>query len=307
MRRISLASLVAVALVAAIPSGASAATQIGETFLPSAPCGSVFTWVQSGSPGGQYAAPTAGVITRWSFQAHALSVPQLSFKVARPAGGNFFTVIGEGRVETPVPGMNTFPTLIPVQAGDIIGFSTHTDGFCSRPMAGYTYHVKAGYVGPSTTPVEFTGFADYQFAVSALLETDCDKDGLGDESQDTNLSTCAPGELPPPGTRSGNAPLATCKGLPATIVGTEGNDVRVASQARDVIAGLGGNDTLSGLAGNDLICGGPGKDTLKGGKDEDTLLGQTGKDTLTGGGAKDICKGGQGNDSAAKCEVEKSI
>jgi hypothetical protein len=26
-----------------------------------------------------------------------------------------------------------------------------------------------------------------------------------------------------------------------------------------------------------------------------------------GGGAKDICKGGKGNDSAAKCEVEKSI
>jgi Ca2+-binding RTX toxin-like protein len=103
------------------------------------------------------------------------------------------------------------------------------------------------------------------------------------------------------------APTATCKGQQATHVGTAGNDQITGTPARDVIALLGGSDRATGLGGNDLICGGAGRDVLRGGKGEDKLLGQKGKDTLKGGGAKDICKGGKGNDSASKCEVEKSV
>jgi Ca2+-binding RTX toxin-like protein len=99
----------------------------------------------------------------------------------------------------------------------------------------------------------------------------------------------------------------TCKGKPATVLGTSGNDVRQGTSGKDVIVGVGGNDKLSGLTGNDLICGGPGKDTLKGGGGKDTLIGQAGKDALKGGGGKDVCKGGKGKDTASKCEVEKSI
>jgi hypothetical protein len=81
----------------------------------------------------------------------------------------------------------------------------------------------------------------------------------------------------------------SCGGKPATIVGTNGKDVRSGTRGRDVIVGLGGNDKLSGLAGNDLICGGAGRDTLK------------------GGGGRDVCKGGKGKDTASKCEAEKSV
>jgi hypothetical protein len=107
-----------------------------------------------------------------------------------------------------------------------------------------------------------------------------------------------PGETPsrPADTPSGpgdtaSAPDAapTCRGRPATIVGTTGKDVLKGIPRKDVMVGLGGNDTLSGLAGNDLICGGAGKDTLK------------------GDGGADLCKGGKGRDTASKCEVEKSI
>jgi hypothetical protein len=89
---------------------------------------------------------------------------------------------------------------------------------------------------------------------------------------------------------------ATCKGKPATIVGTNGRDVRKGTSGKDVIVGLGGNDKLSGLAGNDLICGGAGKDKLKGGKGNDKLLGEAGKDTLKGGAGNDKLKGGAGKD-----------
>jgi hypothetical protein len=91
--------------------------------------------------------------------------------------------------------------------------------------------------------------------------------------------------------------LSSCKGIPATIVGTNGNDVRKGTPGRDVIVGLAGNDKLSGLASNDLICGGSGKDTLKGGKGKDKLYGQKGKDTLKGGPGKDTLKGGAGKDT----------
>jgi trypsin len=102
-----------------------------------------------------------------------------------------------------------------------------------------------------------------------------------------------PGSSPPSGTA---ATPPTCKGTPATIVGTKGNDVRKGTRGKDVMVGLGGNDKLSGLAGNDLICGGSGKDTLNGGKGNDKLYGQKGKDTLKGGAGKDTLKGGAGSD-----------
>jgi Ca2+-binding RTX toxin-like protein len=91
-------------------------------------------------------------------------------------------------------------------------------------------------------------------------------------------------------------PPSTCKGKPATIVGTEGNDVRKGTSGKDVMVGLGGNDKLSGLGGNDVICGGSGKDALNGGKGNDKLYGEAGKDTLKGGPSDDKLKGGAGKD-----------
>jgi hypothetical protein len=102
-------------------------------------------------------------------------------------------------------------------------------------------------------------------------------------------------------------PTATCKGKPATKVGTNGPDEIVGTPNRDVIAALDGNDKVRGLGGRDRICGGKNKDTLKGGKGKDRLYGQAGKDKLVGGGAKDRCVGGKKDDSAKKCELEKSI
>src|SRR5262245_21415105 len=114
----------------------------------------------------------------------------------------------------------------------------------------------------------------------------------------------------------------TCKGLAATIVGTEGDDFveqgKVTganlngTRGPDVIVGLGGGDAISGGAGNDVICGGKGVDVLVGGKGEDTLLGQAARDFFVGGPGNDRCEGGKGPDSARSnvrnaCEVEKSI
>jgi hypothetical protein len=296
-------SLAVSAVLVAVPSGAGAATQIGETFTPpgGVPCAKNTTFLQSISPAGraQYAAPSPGVITRWSFAAGSNPPFKLKFKVGRSAGGTMFTMIGESSLVAPVTNtLNSFFTMIPTQAGDIIGLYTDTGNTgsedCRRGFFGYSTHSRTGDVVPPTTANFSTFETQRQLDVSALLEPDCDNDGLGDETQDTNLSAC------------GVTPL-TCRGKQLTIVGTNGPDLIVGTPGADVIGALAGNDTVSGLARNDVICGGAGKDTLKGGKGKDTLLGQAGKDKLKGGGANDICKGGKGNDSAAKCEVEKSI
>ena len=67
------------------------------------------------------------------------------------------------------------------------------------------------------------------------------------------------------------SPPTTCEGLPATVVGTAGNDTNLTgTPGPDVIVGLAGNDTISGLGGDDVLCGGSGKDTLHGGQGVDT-------------------------------------
>jgi glucose/arabinose dehydrogenase len=116
------------------------------------------------------------------------------------------------------------------------------------------------------------------------------------------------GAAQPPAAAQLPAAAPTCKGIQATIVGTEGNDVRRGTSRRDVIVGLAGDDILSGLAGNDLICGGKGNDTLRGRarhdqligqKGNDKLYGQKGNDKLTGKVGRDTLTGGPGKDSHA--------
>ncbi len=99
------------------------------------------------------------------------------------------------------------------------------------------------------------------------------------------------------------APL--CDGLPATIVGTSGDDTIEGTPGRDVIVAKGGNDVVRGFGGADVICGGSGSDlligndgddTLVGGSGNDTLQGRDGADRLLGDGGKDMLVGNRGND-----------
>jgi hypothetical protein len=185
----------------AIPVSASGATQIGETFSPSpGGCSNDRTYLQTGSPGSSYAAPSAGVITSWSFQTGA-SPPQLKLKVGRSAGGNSFTIVGESELQAPPPHTpNTYPAQIPVESGDMIGFylATPAGAGCADGGAagsGYTYHLTFGDVAPGTTMAYFPGGSPAKLDISASLEADCDEDGFGDETQDPSISSCHPRAL----------------------------------------------------------------------------------------------------------------
>jgi hypothetical protein len=293
MRRVSIVFLVATAALIATTGSAGAATQLGQTFKPSVACAADTTYLQAVSRvvgGGRYTVPTAGVLTTWSYVAPDGATGGVKLKVARRESTNSFTVVGESPLQTPAPGVvNVYGTRIPVRGGEVIGLYQNSPNPCASPHNRNQLFSSSGDIAPVTT-APFSGPELQRLDVSAILEPDCDADGLGDETQDNDTSSCA-----------------TCERQRATIVGTPGRDVLGGTPGRDVFVGFGGNDKLSGFAGNDLFCGGKGKDKLNGGKGKDKLLGNKGNDKLTGGKGKDFCKGGGGKDSAFGCEKEKKI
>jgi len=186
----------------ATASSAPAATQIGETFAPTEPLGNGFTTLQSSSPGGQYAAPFAGVITSWSHRT-GTGAQQLKLKVGRPTGGSSFTIIGGSPTETAAPNaFNSFPTRIVVLPGDVIGLYASTEAPVATGAPGYAFHLSGGDLSAGATGPFAGPLTDVKFDVSASLERDCDNDKLGDETQDPAVtSVCTEGDVNPPDTK----------------------------------------------------------------------------------------------------------
>jgi hypothetical protein len=291
----------------AAPTAAGAAVSIGQTGPPDQSCGGQFYLIQSATDGPpSYAVPSGpyGVITSWSVEGYGGEQGPGTGRlfVWRPtAAPNQFIYVDSTRPEIFVAGIvRTFAARLPVQPGDVLGMLAPQPCLMGGPgepvgdqirFFGSTTEPQRG--STQTTTVVLSGF---RIDIAANVEPDSDRDGFGDETQDQcPTDATIQGPCPQPAAQSGAAPL-TCKGKPATIVGTSGNDVREGTSGKDVIVGLGGNDKLSGLARSDLICGGAGKDTLKGGKGNDKLYGKAGKDTLKGGPGKDKLKGGPGKD-----------
>ena len=280
-------ALVTLALTFAPSAAPGATSTVGQTFAPdpASNCGSgggtsfLQTEVSSGN---LYIVPTSGVITSWAFQTGSDLPSALKLKVGRPQEDGSLLFVGEAAAGALTPNaVNSYPASVTVDAGDIIGFFMAGSGDCSiftaDPNDAFVSFLGDPAVGSAPTPFNPNG-TGARFPVSATM-----------------------------GTTGPEAPAATCKGKPATIVGTDGNDVRKGTTGQDVIVGLGGNDRLSGLGGNDLICGGSGNDNLSGGKGNDKLYGQKGKDKLRGKAGKDLCVGGPGKDTAKGCEKTKSI
>jgi hypothetical protein len=201
----------AAALYLAAP--AAAATTVGAT-EPAMNCGGPATRVQAVDPGGEYRMPFAGVITAWSTRAGA-SGGQLRLKIARPTAGGH-TIVAEGPLETLVANqLNTFSNVrIPVQAGDIVGhFQPGVATACGSPAPGHSFDFVFADAGPGTFigPAALNGI---QINTSVQLEPDCDGDGFGDETQDSDLTTC---DAAPPDTAISRGPRDKTKKKSATF------------------------------------------------------------------------------------------
>lgn len=102
---------------------------------------------------------------------------------------------------------------------------------------------------------------------------------------------------------SAGAGAIGCRGVAATIVGTDESDDITGTPGRDVISARKGWDHVAGRGGNDLICGGRGADHLQGGPGADRLYGEADGllfgedqygDDLVGGPGNDRLDGGRG-------------
>lgn len=103
---------------------------VGQLFTPTGSCSGNFTDIQTGvASGSSYSVPFNGFIVSWSFMDGAVPVTNLKFKVARPAGGGAFKIVGEDFAGTQVPNtVNTYPVTIQVAAGDLIGIHAGPGG-----------------------------------------------------------------------------------------------------------------------------------------------------------------------------------
>jgi Ca2+-binding RTX toxin-like protein len=95
----------------------------------------------------------------------------------------------------------------------------------------------------------------------------------------------------PPAHAQDGPVTAECGGIPATMVGTTGDDELRGTAEVDIIVGLAGDDTISGLGESDVLCGGAGDDVLLGGSGDDQLLGGMGASVLSGGTGIDRMSG----------------
>jgi hypothetical protein len=202
-----LACLIAAGTIAFLaPAGAGAATTVGSTFTPSGfDCQDNLFQLQTTSPSSTYVVPSAGVLTSWSHEASATNAPtNLKLEVGRTTAPNTFLTVGNSVAKVPTAGTtNTYTDIsIPVQAGDLLGMhSNGTNRNCGVLTSGYTVNY-IGLTDPAPGDSVVTAFTSgFRLDISATLEADCDADGLGDETEDGDRSTCSP-VLAPVGDKS---------------------------------------------------------------------------------------------------------
>lgn len=188
VRRAGVGFVVGICLTLASLSQASAATTVGQLFTPTSTCISPGILLQTGvASGNSYVIPSNGVITGWSFQDGATPVSGLKLKVARPAGGSNYAIVGESSVGIQSPNViNSFPTRIPVQSGEIIGLYQTGSGDCALSTGNLldTFAANGSDLPPGSSPAPFSTAATDKLPIAAVVEPDADGDGFGDETQD---------------------------------------------------------------------------------------------------------------------------
>jgi len=170
-----------------------------------------------GASGVPYAAPSDGVLTTWSFEAGAQQT-MITLRVFRPTAiPHQYTVIADAselKTIAASSGLSTFPTRIPVRAGDIVGVHS-TVGECasltSNPAD--TVDAREGIATAVGTAANYGSASGFIVDISAQLEPDCDSDGFGDETQDQELNSCPP----PPQTTITKRPKDKTKKKQATF------------------------------------------------------------------------------------------
>ena len=129
MRRALLTAVLAVALPA--PGARAADVTIGSSLAGPANtnicvAGYACTYVQTSGGAPVAVSPVDGTVVRWRLKAGSFG-GTVKLRVLRPAGTSF-TAIASSTTQTVTTDMNTFPTNLPIKAGDVVALDNSTSG-----------------------------------------------------------------------------------------------------------------------------------------------------------------------------------
>lgn len=192
-----LVAALALSLCAVRPAAAS--VRVGQTGGSPFSCGSLATtvlWQRANVTGPGYRVPSGGgVITSWTTGGGAADGLRARLEVVDDSGAAP-VVVGESALETGIahPNALTFPVRIPVAGGEALGLEIDASMASICTLAtGVAGDVIDG--GPDPGPgnaFASVGTPDQGVLnVSAVVEPDADRDGFGDESQDSCPSEAA--------------------------------------------------------------------------------------------------------------------
>jgi hypothetical protein len=167
-RCILASAAVALALLAPFPGSAGAAvvtvgSPLTAPFVPGS-AGFAFTSMNPGA-----GSPVTGTVISWQVLLGAGGPFKL--RVLQPNGGNSFTGVATSTPQVPAgPGLQTFPTSLPIKTGQTIGLDNSTEddelGIApapGRPLLGVTPPV------PDGIPTEFEPGAELELAFNAQV------------------------------------------------------------------------------------------------------------------------------------------
>jgi PASTA domain len=156
--------------------------------------------VQDVFPGRDLSAPFSGVIVRWHVRLGSETEAQtIRIRVVRRVAPEEFKIISSSPFES-IPageGTYTFPAAVPIASGDQVGLEGDSGkGLAAEgTLAGaesFLFNVAPETDGAETGLPVFPIFENREVLMNVEVEPDCDHDGLGDETQDSDTSSCHP-------------------------------------------------------------------------------------------------------------------
>jgi Thrombospondin type 3 repeat len=189
---ITTAAILLGSLALAAGPARAASVDIGKTasaMFPAAAAETYYECEQGSGP--SYTVPSGyGVITKWFVNNTAASPGEARLKVFRRLNLTTHFVRGESEIENVLAStLASFPTRVTVQAGDQIGISTQGSVGTIYADGGATGNVACLFNGDpavGSTPNQSGGNTTVLVNVRAIVETDFDGDGFGDDTQDAD-------------------------------------------------------------------------------------------------------------------------
>ena len=137
------------------------------------------------------------MLTRWRYNSGPSGAIRL--KLFRPTGTpKQYEAVGDGTLHTLSPNTGyEFKEQIPVKQGYLLGLETEGRARAGVTSAGGTANIIRPFttevpVGSTGTVPDGTDFPNSRLGIAATVESDADKDGFGDDTQDecpTDAST----------------------------------------------------------------------------------------------------------------------